>query len=274
MISSISGVAAEPRHRHRTARRRPVSPISPTAWPSSGRPKVRRQHADRRSGRHRAGRGSLRRAPRASPRSPSTIPARPHGHPCRTWPNACLFLGSELAGFVSGAALARCTAAASRRSFLSVVSEREQRLRHRSPHRHSNELVRDRHDQRHLRRTRRHRHRIGPRARPRAHALEFARQGAKVVVNDYGVSARRRQPLERRWPIPSSRRSRRWAATRSPTPTTSPTGREPQNLDQDGGRFAFGRSSTRWSTTPASCVTGCSPTCPSRSGTRSSPACT
>ena len=47
----------------------------------------------------------------------------------------------------------------------------------------------------------------------RAHALEFAREGAAVVVNDLGV-------------------------------------------ERDGS----GGGSTRWSTTPGSCATACSPT--------------
>ena len=46
----------------------------------------------------------------------------------------------------------------------------------------------------------------------RAHALELARQGAKVVVNDFGVSLAGEKRSRRRttW----LRRSRRWAARR------------------------------------------------------------
>ena len=58
----------------------------------------------------------------------------------------------------------------------------------------------------------------------REHALGFAREGARVVVNDLGVArdgTRRRAPGPRRT---SSTRSPRSAARRSRTPTTSPTG--------------------------------------------------
>ena len=58
----------------------------------------------------------------------------------------------------------------------------------------------------------------------REHALLFASEGAKVVVNDLGGDMhgeRRRPELRRSRP---STRSRRWAARRSSTATTSPTG--------------------------------------------------
>ena len=62
----------------------------------------------------------------------------------------------------------------------------------------------------------------------RAHALEFARQGAKVVVNDLGAEIdgigwfdRARRRGRRRDP-------RRRVARRSPTATTSPTGTKPR----------------------------------------------
>nr|BFE87670.1 hypothetical protein GCM10020093_102710 [Planobispora longispora] len=57
----------------------------------------------------------------------------------------------------------------------------------------------------------------------REHALEFARQGAKVVVNDLGAGPGGRAAPEAppwRW----SRRSAPWAGRRWPTATTSPTG--------------------------------------------------
>ena len=59
----------------------------------------------------------------------------------------------------------------------------------------------------------------------REHALLFASEGAKVVVNDLGGADRRirRRPLAS--PRRSPTRSRTWAAKRSPTPTTSRTGR-------------------------------------------------
>ena len=50
-----------------------------------------------------------------------------------------------------------------------------------------------------MRRTRRHRDGRG-RGIGREHALEFARQGAKVVVNDLGVEARRQRAARRRSP--------------------------------------------------------------------------
>ena len=73
----------------------------------------------------------------------------------------------------------------------------------------------------------------------RGHALELARQGARVVVNDLGGSVDgegpTRRPPERWWP-----RSRRWAARRSPTTTTSPTGRVPSG-SIDTALDSFGR---------------------------------
>ena len=100
----------------------------------------------------------------------------------------------------------------------------------------------------------------------RAHALEFARQGAKVVVNDLGVGARRhRRPRTG----PAQRRRRRDPALGgepSRTATTSRLGRR-----RRAGRTASTRSagSTRWSTTPGSCATACSSTSARTSGTPS-----
>ena len=54
----------------------------------------------------------------------------------------------------------------------------------------------------------------------REHALEFAREGAKIVVNDLGGDARRRARRAARRTT-SSTRSRRSAARPSPTATTS-----------------------------------------------------
>ena len=68
----------------------------------------------------------------------------------------------------------------------------------------------------------------------REHALLFAAEGAKVVVNDLGgatdgtaTTARRRG---------GRREIRRWAARPSPTPTTSPTGRAASALINARGR--------------------------------------
>ena len=70
----------------------------------------------------------------------------------------------------------------------------------------------------------------------REHALMLAEQGAKVVVNDLGGEMRRRGRSTGPARTSSTRSSPR-AARRSPTPTTSPTGRAPS------------ASSTRRSTT-------------------------
>ncbi len=62
----------------------------------------------------------------------------------------------------------------------------------------------------------------------REHALEFARQGAKVVVNDLGAEI---DGTGRLAPVPPARWSTRsgpWAARRSPTAPTSPTGSRPR----------------------------------------------
>ena len=64
---------------------------------------------------------------------------------------------------------------------------------------------------------RRHRRRARHRPRRRARAR---RQGAKVVVNDYGVERRRARADERAGRSTSWRRSRRRAARRSRTPTS------------------------------------------------------
>ena len=58
----------------------------------------------------------------------------------------------------------------------------------------------------------------------REHALAFAREGARVVVNDLGVAARRHRRRHRARAARRRRDRGRAAATRSPTPTTSPTG--------------------------------------------------
>ena len=57
----------------------------------------------------------------------------------------------------------------------------------------------------------------------RAHALAFAAQGARVVVNDLGGARDGGGPRPAR-PGPSQTRSPPQAATRSRTPTTSPPG--------------------------------------------------
>ena len=59
----------------------------------------------------------------------------------------------------------------------------------------------------------------------REHALLFAAEGAKVVVNDLGGAADGTGGDQHAGRSRSSRRSRRWAARPSPTATTSPTGR-------------------------------------------------
>ena len=67
----------------------------------------------------------------------------------------------------------------------------------------------------------------------RAHALAFAAEGARVVVNDIGVGSRR--IARRRW-----QRGRRASSTKSslpegkpsPTAPTSPTGSRPSRLVQ------------------------------------------
>ena len=58
----------------------------------------------------------------------------------------------------------------------------------------------------------------------RAHALAFAAQGAKVVVNDLGGARDGAGSLGRARPRRSPTRSPRPAARRSRTPTTSPPG--------------------------------------------------
>ena len=61
----------------------------------------------------------------------------------------------------------------------------------------------------------------------RAHALEFARQGAAVVVNDIGVELDGTRRLERAGGGGGRGDQRSWAARRSRTPPTSPTGSRP-----------------------------------------------
>ena len=70
----------------------------------------------------------------------------------------------------------------------------------------------------------------------REHALLFAAEGAKVVVNDLGGDIARRRATTGPRPSRSSTRSRRWAARPSPTSTTSPTGTAPSGSSQHGGR--------------------------------------
>ena len=53
--------------------------------------------------------------------------------------------------------------------------------------------------------------------------LEFASQGAKVVVNDLGGRGRRHRVARPARPARSSTRSAAWAARPWPTATTSPT---------------------------------------------------
>ena len=65
----------------------------------------------------------------------------------------------------------------------------------------------------------------------REFALCFAREGAKVVVNDVGVSLDGRAPTKTR-PRRCARRSRRSAARRSRTTTRSPTSTAPRNIVQ------------------------------------------
>ena len=58
----------------------------------------------------------------------------------------------------------------------------------------------------------------------RAHALAFAAQGAKVVVNDLGGAPGRQRARRPARPRRSPTRSPPRAARRSRTPTTSPPG--------------------------------------------------
>ena len=71
----------------------------------------------------------------------------------------------------------------------------------------------------------------------REHALLFAPEGAKVVVNDLGGGLDGTSQATSR-PKRSSPRSRPWAARRSPITTTSPTGRRGERLvQQRAGRL-------------------------------------
>ena len=101
----------------------------------------------------------------------------------------------------------------------------------------------------------------------RAHALAFAREGAKVVVNDLGGGARRHGRVRRA----RARRRRRdpgaWAARRSPTATTSPT--STRQRASSAPRSTPSAASTSSSTTPAFSATACSSTPRPRSGTPS-----
>ena len=92
----------------------------------------------------------------------------------------------------------------------------------------------------------------------REHALLFAAEGAKVVVNDRGgandgAGADDSPANEVVAEIQAAR-----AARPSPTATTSPTGRAPSAWSTRRSRRSA--TSTSSSTTPASCATACSST--------------
>ena len=74
----------------------------------------------------------------------------------------------------------------------------------------------------------------------RAHALLFASEGAKVVVNDLGRHARRRGRRARARRTRSSTRSRRPGARPSPATTTSPPPRARERIVKTAVD-AFGR---------------------------------
>ena len=78
----------------------------------------------------------------------------------------------------------------------------------------------------------------------RGHALEFARQGAKVVVNDLGAELDGTGGGTGPGRRGGRRDPRPWAARRSPTATTSPTGTGPSGWSATA-LDAFGRS-TSW----------------------------
>src|SRR4051812_41735376 len=77
----------------------------------------------------------------------------------------------------------------------------------------------------------------------RAHALEFAREGARVVVNDLGAEAdgRGRSDSPAHEVVTPSAR---WAATRSPTVMTWRTG--PGRAASCRARSIAGAGSTSW----------------------------
>ena len=77
----------------------------------------------------------------------------------------------------------------------------------------------------------------------RGHALELARQGAKVVVNDVGAEVDGREARRVR-PAASSTPSVRPAAKRWPTGTTSPSGRA--RAGSSGRLCARSGRSTSW----------------------------
>ena len=102
----------------------------------------------------------------------------------------------------------------------------------------------------------------------REHALELARQGAAVVVNDLGTSGSGEGAAG--GPAAGGRRRDRgaWAAGPWPTAPTSPTSTRPRRWSARRSRPSA--VSTCSSTTPGSCATGCSSTPARRSGTPSS----
>jgi NAD(P)-dependent dehydrogenase (short-subunit alcohol dehydrogenase family) len=92
----------------------------------------------------------------------------------------------------------------------------------------------------------------------REHALMLAEHGAKVVVNDLGAdedgSGADLTPPSR-W---STRSAHAGGEAVVNGDDVSDWDRRPAMMDQ--AVDTFGTTSTWWSTTPASCATGCSPT--------------
>ena len=92
----------------------------------------------------------------------------------------------------------------------------------------------------------------------REHSLMLAAEGAKVVVNDLGGAAIRRQAADPAPPSRSSTRSRRGGEAVANGDDVADWAGAERLIDQ--AVDTFGDRSTCSSTTPASCATGCSST--------------
>ena len=164
------------------------------------------------------------------------------------------FLASPLASYVSGATL-ECHGGGERPAFLTALTDsRLPVVEERAKRASRNHTLKPRSSSDHPRRTHRHRHRSRPRHRPRARprAGPPGREGRGQRPRH--LRLRRGRGLRGRptrwWP-----RSRRSVARPWPTAPTSPTSsRRPRWCSR---RSTPSAASTSWSTTRASCATGC-----------------